>query len=107
MEGWKVEEWKGGRMEERAMRDGLPRKLSSGNAAARGTAIPQSLKRFEWDIEGSTLPPFHSSILPTCSGPKAHSHHSFNSTSVLCASVVKFLRFEIDFHFQVGPATIA
>jgi hypothetical protein len=25
---------------------------------------------------------------------------------VLCASVVKFLRFEIDFHFQVGPAPI-
>jgi len=86
------------------MQDGLPRKLSSGNAAARGTAIPQSLKRFEWDIEGSTLPPFHSSNVQRPKSP--FFIILLTVLRVLCASVVKFLRFEIDFHFQVGPATI-
>jgi hypothetical protein len=104
-----MEGWKDGRMEEWAMRDGPPRKLSSGNAAARGTASPQSLKRFEWDIEGSTLPFFHSSILPffqRAAAQKPISIILLTVLRVLCASVVKFLRFEIDFHFQVGPATI-
>ena len=105
VEGWKdgrngrLEGWKIGQYGTAGSPSRPPRRLSSGNAAARGTAtlqVQNGLQRFDGNLEGFILPSFHPSNPPSLHffqravAQKPVFHHAFNSTSCslrLCGEI--------------------